>query len=61
MAAKTDCRHYQTRSLATGDQLQICRLDAAQTTPFACPDDCVFFEPRSGMTAGWTVQGGLDG
>jgi hypothetical protein len=46
MAVRTDCRHYQSRSIATGDVLQHCKLDVAQTEPFACPDDCLFFEPR---------------
>ena len=55
MSVRDDCRHYQTRSLASGDKLEKCRLGVNEETPFACPDDCLFFEPRSGMTAGWTV------
>jgi hypothetical protein len=29
-------------------------LDVATDTPFACPEDCLFFEERS-MGAGWQV------
>jgi hypothetical protein len=25
----------------------------AQTMPFACPEDCLFFEPRPLSDAGW--------
>lgn len=55
MAVRDDCRHYQTRTLASGDKLEKCRLGVNEETPFACPDGCLFFEPRSGMTAGWTL------
>lgn len=58
VAVRTDCRHYSTRSLATGEVVERCRLGANQEMPFACPDGCVFFEPRPGMSAGWTVSEG---
>ncbi len=50
---RDDCRHYSSRSLPTGDTAQRCRLDAALTMPFACPEDCLFFEPRGISDAGW--------
>jgi hypothetical protein len=53
MAVRKDCRHYSTRSTPTGDLIQSCRVKAAELTPFACPDDCIFFEPRSLSDAGW--------
>lgn len=56
MAVRTDCRHYGTRTLASGDKLERCKLGVNEETPFACPEGCVFFEPRSGMTAGWKVS-----
>jgi hypothetical protein len=28
-------------------------MDVAEAMPFGCPDDCVFFEPRSITDAGW--------
>lgn len=53
MAVRSDCRHYSTRTLADGDAVQRCRLDAAEHAPFACPDDCLFFERRTLGEAGW--------
>ena len=53
MAVRPDCRHYSTRTLADGDAVQRCRLDAAEQAPFACPDDCLFFEPRPLGREGW--------
>ena len=51
-----DCRHYGTRTLGTGDKLERCKLGVNEEMPFACPEACLFFEPRSGMSAGWTVS-----
>jgi hypothetical protein len=53
MAVRKDCRHYSTRSTPSGDLVQRCRVDANDTTPFGCPDHCLFFEPRSISNAGW--------
>lgn len=62
MAVRKDCRHYSTRSTASGDLVQRCRLGSAQQAPFACPDDCLFFEPRSLSNAGWErFDNGEDG
>ncbi|MGI9032986.1 MAG: hypothetical protein ACR2HY_04765 [Acidimicrobiales bacterium] len=54
--ARTDCRHYTSRSLPTGDRIDKCRLDVAMSMPFACPDDCLFFEPRPISDTGWQRQ-----
>jgi hypothetical protein len=56
MVVRPDCRHYSARTLATGDKLERCKLGVNEDAPFACPEGCVFFEPRSGMSAGWTVS-----
>jgi hypothetical protein len=53
MAVRKDCRHYSTRTTPSGDMVQRCRLGAATEAPFACPEDCLFFEPRSLSNAGW--------
>ena len=53
MAVRQDCRHYSTRTTGTGDQVQRCRVDANEKAPFACPEFCLFFEPRSITDAGW--------
>lgn len=56
MAVRIDCKHYSTRTLPTGDQVERCRVDAAQKVPFACPDGCLFFERRLISSAGWQIQ-----
>lgn len=33
--------------------VQRCRVEANHDTPFACPQGCLFFEPRSITDAGW--------
>jgi len=53
MAVKEDCRHYSTRTVGAGDVVQRCRVDANETAPFACPEFCLFHEPRSISGAGW--------
>jgi hypothetical protein len=30
-----------------------CRVDANEKVPFACPEGCLFFEPRAVSDAGW--------
>ncbi|MGI9624276.1 MAG: hypothetical protein ACR2PK_15690 [Acidimicrobiales bacterium] len=54
MAVRTECRHYSSRSTAGGEEVQRCRLEVNDDTPFACPPDCLFFEPRK-MGTGWQV------
>jgi hypothetical protein len=46
MAVRTDCRHYSTRTVTTDEVIQRCRIDAAEMTPFACPEGCLFYEDR---------------
>ncbi|MFA7477176.1 MAG: hypothetical protein WC184_04690 [Acidimicrobiia bacterium] len=53
MAVRKDCRHYSLRTLANGEAVQRCRLGSNQTAPFACPEDCLFFERRPITGAGW--------
>lgn len=54
---RTDCRHYSTRSLDGGEQVQRCRVEAAELTPFACPEHCIFFEPRPLDLGPWGGSG----
>ena len=58
MAVRTDCRHYSSRTVAGGEVVQRCRVDAAEQAPFACPEGCIFFEPRSITDAGWSRDPG---
>jgi len=55
MAVREDCRHYSSRSTGTGDLVQRCRLGANDEAPFACPEGCLFFEPRLVSGAGWQI------
>ena len=43
------------QTTAGGDKLERCRVDANENLPFACPDGCVFYEPRKVSSAGWHV------
>jgi hypothetical protein len=53
MAYRDDCRHYLARTIASGEVVRNCRIGAAASGPFACPDGCLFFEPRTVSGAGW--------
>ena len=50
---RRDCRHYSTRSTVGTEVVQRCRLGANDDMPFACPEHCLFFEPRKISEAGW--------
>jgi hypothetical protein len=52
MPMRTDCRHYESRSYASGEIVRKCRLDLAPEAPWRCPDDCPAFEKRR-MDVGW--------
>ena len=54
VAVRPDCRHYSTRTLPSGEVVERCRVDANEKLPFACPEGCLFFEPRAVSDAGWT-------
>ena len=58
VAVRDDCRHYIERGASGLEKVQRCRLDAAELDPFACPEGCLFFEPRKITDAGWTVDPG---
>ncbi len=53
MAVNQNCRHYSTRTVASGEIVQRCRVNANDKAPFACPEHCLFFESRSITDAGW--------
>jgi hypothetical protein len=39
-----------------GEKLERCRVDANEQLPFACPEGCVFYEPRRVSNAGWQIS-----
>jgi hypothetical protein len=47
---RTDCDHYRSRTLPSGDVVPRCRLDIAG--PLGCPPDCPSFEGRGSLGAG---------
>ena len=55
MPVKADCRHYIMKTTPRGEKLERCAVDANEQLPFACPDGCVFYEPRKVSSAGWQV------
>ena len=55
MSVNADCRHYVMQTTARGEKLERCKVDANEQLPFACPEGCVFYEPRKVSSAGWHV------
>ncbi|HML01681.1 MAG TPA: hypothetical protein VEJ21_01910 [Acidimicrobiales bacterium] len=55
MSVKADCRHYVMQTTARAEKLERCRVEANEQLPFACPEGCVFYEPRRVSDAGWQV------
>src|SRR3984957_19150842 len=56
VAVNEDCRHYIMQTTAHEEKLERCRVGANQQLPFACPDGCLFYEPRKVSGAGWTIR-----
>src|SRR5437867_11096557 len=51
---REECKHFQSRTYASGEVARFCRLDMAPEAPWRCPSDCPKFERRMG-DAGWSV------
>lgn len=51
---RLDCKHYESRTYASGEVVRMCRLDLAPDAPWRCPDDCPGYARRI-HDAGWTV------
>lgn len=54
---REECKHYQSRTYASGEVARFCELDLAPEAPWRCPDDCPKYERRL-ADAGW-VHGTL--
>ncbi len=50
---REDCRHYQSRTYASGEVARFCVLDMAPDAPWRCPESCPVYERRL-ADAGWT-------
>lgn len=50
---RTNCKHYESRTYASGETVRKCRLDLAPDAPWKCPEDCASFSKRM-MDVGWS-------
>ena len=55
---RTECKHYESRTYASGESVRKCNLDLAPEAPWRCPDDCPAFAFRL-VDVGWN-WGGLN-
>jgi len=49
---REECKHYQSRTYASGEVARFCVLGNAPDQPWDCPADCMTFEPRF-ADVGW--------
>jgi hypothetical protein len=52
VAMRTDCKHYESRTYASGEAVRKCVLDLAPEAPWACPADCPKYDRRM-IDVGW--------
>ena len=57
MPMREECKHFQSRTYASGEVARFCVLDLAPEAPWRCPDDCASYERRM-ADVGW-VHGTL--
>ena len=57
MPMREECKHFQSRTYASGEVARFCVLDLAPEAPWRCPDNCPAYERRL-ADAGW-VHGSL--
>lgn len=41
-----DCRHFESRTYASGETVRKCNLDLAPEAPWRCPADCPRYEKK---------------
>ena len=54
MPMREECKHFQSRTYATGEVVRFCELDLAPEAPWRCPDDCASYDRRLADVAGCT-------
>jgi len=54
---REECKHFQSRTYASGEVARFCVLDLAPEAPWRCPDDCPSYDRRL-ADVGW-VHGSL--
>ena len=57
MPMREECKHFQSRTYASGEVARFCELDLAPEAPWRCPENCPSYEKRL-ADAGW-VHGSL--
>src|SRR5207302_2545723 len=45
MPMREECKHFQSRTYASGEVARFCVLDLAPEAPWRCPEDCPAYEP----------------
>ena len=51
MPMREDCKHFQSRTYASGETARFCSLDMAPEAPWRCPDTCPRYDRRIGDVA----------
>ena len=46
MPMREECKHFQSRTYASGEVARFCVLDLAPEAPWRCPADCASYERR---------------
>lgn len=54
---REECKHFQSRTYASGEVARFCKLDLAPEAPWRCPSDCPAYDRRL-ADAGW-IHGSL--
>ena len=52
MPMREECKHFQSRTYASGEVARFCVLDLAPEAPWRCPDNCPKYQRRL-ADAGW--------
>ncbi len=53
MPMREECKHFQSRTYASGEVARFCVLDLAPEAPWRCPENCPAYQ-RRWADAGWT-------
>lgn len=54
MPMREHCKHFQSRTYASGEVARFCVLDLAPEAPWRCPDDCPKYLQRM-ADVGWSL------
>lgn len=49
---REECKHFESRTYASGETVRRCRLDLAPDAPWRCPESCASYERRV-ADVGW--------